>query len=54
MGVTGVTVGSIRSSSPRAESLQLHHQYGSYALRKKTLEVDACAAEDDRIHEVHP
>ena len=26
----------------------------SYALRKKILEVDACAAEDDRIYEVHP
>jgi len=26
----------------------------SYALRKKILEVDICAAEDDRIHEVHP
>jgi len=26
----------------------------SYALRRKILEVDACAAEDDRIYEVHP
>ncbi len=26
----------------------------SYALRKKILEVDACAANDDRIYEVHP
>ena len=26
----------------------------SYALRKKILEVDACAAADDRIYEVHP
>lgn len=26
----------------------------SYALRKKILEVDACAATDDRIYEVHP
>ena len=26
----------------------------SYALRKKIFEVDACAAADDRIYEVHP
>ena len=26
----------------------------SYALRKKIFEVDACAANDDRIYEVHP
>ena len=26
----------------------------SYALRKKIFEVDVCAAEDDRIYEVHP
>ena len=26
----------------------------SYALRKKILEVDVCAAADDRIYEVHP
>ena len=26
----------------------------SYALRRKILEVDACAANDDRIYEVHP
>jgi predicted RNase H-like nuclease len=26
----------------------------SYALRKKILEVDVCAADDDRIYEVHP
>jgi predicted RNase H-like nuclease len=26
----------------------------SYALRKKILEVDSCAAADDRIYEVHP
>jgi len=26
----------------------------SYALRRKIFEVDACAANDDRIYEVHP